>query len=40
MYMISMGKDKKLKQFRQRKLPYESKNDNLNKKKRRGLFKN
>ena len=28
-----MGKDKKLKQFRQRKLPYESKNDNLNKKK-------
>ena len=27
-----MGKDKKLKQFYQRKLPYESKNDNFIKK--------
>ena len=27
--MLSMGKDKKLKQFYQRKLPYESKNDNF-----------
>ena len=28
-----MGKDKKLKQFYQRKLPYESKNDNFISKK-------
>ena len=33
-----MGKDKKLKQFDQRKLPYESKNDNFISKKKRHII--
>ena len=33
-----MEKDKKLKQFRQRELPYESNNDNLNQKKDADYF--
>ena len=32
-YTTSMGKDKNLKRFRQTKLPYKSKNDNLNQEK-------